>query len=484
MEFNSLFFLFVYLPIFIGLMAVIKDERIRNILLLVFSVFFYISGDIKHFLILCILILLTYLFGRHVKGNGKIYFLYLVCVLGTLCFFKYGNTLAEAIDLYTKHPDLMKIVMPLGISFYTFTSISYISDVYYEKYEYEKDILDLASFLTFFPVVISGPLIRYDSFKNFLNEKKIDNTSVSSGLRRFLIGLGKKVIIANQLSIICDTLFTDSTQASFLLAGYALSAYALQLYYDFSGYSDMAIGIGQMIGYTIPENFETPYFSHSIAEFWRRWHITLGVWFKEYLYYPLLRTKWMGRFVKSLSKKIPKKQARVWSTVLALFITWFLIGCWHGSTWRFLLYGLYHGFFIICDTLLSKAYASLREKCHIKSDSKLWKAFQIIRTDVIVTLGYILFRCETLRQIKIIVKALIGRGFRFDGWYVRQLDILYLLPYFFVGLLFLFPFVHRFFKKVEEKAPYIYDLLLVLIAAVSVFFIVSGSYSAFIYFNF
>ena len=484
MEFNSLFFLFIYLPLFIGTMVFIKKNEARNLILLLFSLFFYWSGDHKHILILFLIILLSYFFGKRVKGNGKVYALYLVSVLGVLCFFKYGNTVLEMVKTYLDRPDLGKILMPLGISFYTFTSISYVSDVYYEKYEAEEDILHLMNYLTFFPVVISGPLIRYDSFKEFLDEKKIDADSIANGLRRFIIGLSKKVIIANQLSIVCDTLFSDNVQASFLLAGYALSTYALQLYYDFSGYSDMAIGIGQMIGFTVPENFDTPYFSHSIAEFWRRWHITLGAWFREYLYYPLLRSRSFNKLTKGLSNKIPKKKARLYVTVLALFITWFLIGCWHGTTWRFILYGLYHGFFIITSTLFEKNYASLREKLHINADSRLYKAFQIIRTDAIVTAGYILFRCETLRQMKILIKAFIGRGFRFDGFYTRQLDILYLLFYFALGFLFLFPFVHRFFKKIEEKTPYLHDILLLILAGLSVFFIVSGSYSAFIYFNF
>ena len=270
----------------------------------------------------------------------------------------------------------------------------------------------------------------------------------------------------------------------FLLSVYGLAAYAMQLYYDFSGYSDMAIGIGEMIGFEVPENFDEPYFSHSITEFWRRWHITLGSWFKEYLYYPILRSKWLTDLTKKIGKTKGKKTARKITNAIALTITWTLIGCWHGASWRFVLYGMYHCFFVITSTLFEKQYKKFREKWQISSDSKWFRCFQIIRTDVLVTIGYILFRSESLRQIKNIVKGLIGRGEAVNMFYIRQLDILYLLPYLLLAFLLSFPFVHRFFKKLEEKMPTLYDLGLIGILLVSVLLIVSGSYSAFIYFNF
>lgn len=479
-----MFFIFIYLSVFIGLMYFVKNNKIRNHILLAASLLFYCFGDIKHITVLITVFLITYFFALKVKSNPKIYVIYLVLVLGILSYFKYGTYLMSTLTIYIKTLDFFKIIMPLGISFYTFTSISYVSDVYYEKYEAEKNALNLASFLSFFPVVISGPLIRYDTFKNFLGEKNINVDNIASGLRRFIVGLAKKVIIANQLSIVCNTLFSDNVETSFLIAGYQLAAYALQLYYDFSGYSDMAIGIGKMIGYSVSENFDTPYFSHSIAEFWRRWHISLGTWFKEYLYYPLLRNGFVNKLIKKWSLKVSKKQARTLATVLVLFITWFLIGCWHGTSYRFVLYGLYHGFFIILSTILEKTYIKCKQVLHINDSSAFYKAFQIIRTDVIVTIGYILFRCDTLKQIKNVVNALIGRGFQFNAFYTRQLDILYLLFYFVLGLVFLFPFVHRFFKKINDKIPVLYDFLLVALMALSVFYTVSGSYSAFIYFNF
>lgn len=467
MEFNSLFFLMIFLPLFTGTMFFIRKNEIRNILLLLFSLFFYASGDLKHLPVLVIMILLTWGFGKIIKGKRGLYILYLFLVLSLLSVYKYGNYLASAFSSYLKDPDLIKIVMPLGISFYTFTSISYVSDVYRGKYECEDSLFDIACFLSFFPSVISGPLLRYDSFRVYLKEKEISTDTLAEGFRRFLIGLGKKVIIANQLSLVSNTLFSDNLQADFLLAAYAVSAYALQLYYDFSGYSDMAIGIGQMIGYRMPENFYDPYLSTSIADFWQNWHATLGTWFKDYVYIPLGGSR-RGKI----------------RTCINLFLVFLFSGLWHGSTWLFLVWGIYHGGLRVAGYLFRDINKVIREKLSLADGSLLLKIFRILRTDLLVLIGWIPFRCETLRQVKILVKAFIGKGFRFNGFYVRQLDVLYLLFYFLIGFLFLFPGFRKIFTKIREKSPVIYDLLLLLVLLISIFFLISGSYSAFIYFQF
>ncbi len=467
MEFNSLFFLFVFLPVFTGLMYFCKKDSVRNIITLLFSVLFYAFGDRDHLLLLFLTCLIAYFSARNVRKNRTVYLLYLIVTVLILCLYKYGNYVRTAFSSYFADPDFGKILMPLGISFYTFTSIAYVTDVYRGKYEAEKDLFHLCLFLTFFPVVISGPILRYPAFRDQLSGRKIDTDSLAQGLRRFLTGLGKKVLIANQLSLVSNTLFSDTLQASFPLAVYALAAYALQLYYDFSGYSDMAIGIARMIGFTIPENFNDPYLSHSIEEFWRRWHISLSNWLRDYIYIPL------GGNRKGLSRKC-----------LNVLIVFLVSGLWHGSTWFFLIWGLYHGLLRVSSILFADLYRKVKTALHIDDTQKWYRAFQILRTDILIMISYIPFRSQTLLQAKILTKGILGRGFRFDAFYTRQLDVLYLLFYVLLGVLFLFPSVRKIFQKIEEKSPYVYDVLLLLLTALSVFYIVSGSYSAFIYFDF
>ena len=467
MEFNSLFFIFVYLPLFVGIMYFIKNNNIRNISLLIFSMLFYIFGDFKHIIILLTIMLITYISALFVKKNSKIYFLYLLLVLGTLSYFKYGNYLLDAFQRYIANPDFTTIIMPLGISFYTFTSISYVSDIYYEKYEAEKNFLNIAIFLSFFPVVISGPLIRYDSFKKYIIEKNINTDSIADGLRRFIIGLGKKVIIANQLNIITSTIINEKTNISFPLAWYAIIAYGIQEYYDFSGYSDMAIGIGEMIGYKIPENFNDPYFSHSIAEYWRRWHMSLGAFIRDYIYIPLGGNR-KGKIRKTLN------------LLIALTIS----GIWHGSTIPFLVWGFLNGLFLALDTYFDN-YRQLKDYFHINENNKLWKAFQILRTSFIaIVLKTFAFKCYNNNEIISLFKGAIGKGDAFTMSYLRSLDIIYPFIVLVIGFILLFPRIKKIYSSMNEKTPLVYDISLLFIAILSVALIVSGSYSAFVYFQF
>ena len=216
MEFNTLFFIFLFLPIFIFLIYIIKNNNIRNLIVLSFSLVVYIFGDYKHFIILILEIVLAYIFAKLCEKKKNYYFLYLLLTVAILSYYKYGNYLLISLNSFIKEPNLDKIIMPLGISFYTFTSISYVGDIYYEKYQAENNILNLATYISFFPAVISGPLIKYDNFKTFLEHKEINSDNIANGLRRFIIGLAKKVLIANQLALIASTIITDTTEYSFL----------------------------------------------------------------------------------------------------------------------------------------------------------------------------------------------------------------------------------------------------------------------------
>lgn len=464
MEFNSLFFILIFMPLFIGLMFFIKNNQTRNIIILISSIFFYSLGDFKHLLVLLLIFLITYLFSFRVKNNKKLYILYLIIIVSILSYFKYGSYLINNLKDYFKTLDFIKIIMPLGISFYTFTSISYVSDIYYEKYEYEKNPLNILTYLSFFPVVISGPLIRYDDFKKYLIQKNINIDNISNGFRRFIIGLAKKVIIANQLNIITTVIINNNVKMSFILALYGIIAFGIQMYYDFSGYSDMAIGVGKMIGFKINENFNDPYFSSSIREFWQRWHISLGTWLKDYIYIPLGGNR-KGLFRKGLN------------TLIVFMIS----GLWHGTTLNYLLWGLINGLFIACSHWTSN-YKKIKELLKINEDSKIWKAFKIIRTSTIVFLLWaFVFKCTNNDEMINLFKALTFNGARFSLSYIKSLDVLYLFIYLLIGFIFLFPSIHKLFKKLNKN---IYDICLLCLLIISIFFIVSGSYSAFIYFNF
>lgn len=467
MEFSSLFFILIYLPTFIGLMYFIKNNTIRNVVLLVASLLFYCLGDRQHFLILILVFLVTYMAAFKVKKNKLVYTLYLIIVLAILSYFKYGDYLLTSLGAYLKNPDLSKIIMPLGISFYTFLSISYVSDVYYDKYDHEKNPQYILMFLTFFPVVISGPLIRYDKFKLFIEKKDINTDGVSSGLRRFIIGLAKKVIIANQLNVISSTIISDDAKISMPLAWLAIITYGIQEYYDFSGYSDMAIAIGQMIGFEIPENFNNPYFSHSIREYWRRWHMSLGAFIRDYIYIPLGGNR-KGKFRKALNM------------LIALTIS----GIWHGSTLPFLLWGLINGLLEALDAYFD-GYASLKQKLKINDQTKLWKAFQILRTAFIaIVLKAYAFKCASLDQISKLFMASIGKGETFNMFYIRGLDILYVLIILVIGIILLFPSIKGRLLALEGKAPVVYDVVLLCLCVLSIVLIVSGSYASFVYFQF
>lgn len=437
MEVNSLLFIFIFLPIFIGTMYLAKNNQVRNILLIIFSILFYIANDIKLFFVLLGIVLLTYFVGLYVNKYKYLYYIYLIIVVGVLCLFKYNDNL----------------VMPLGISFYTFTSISYTSDVRYKKIESEKNIINLFSYLTFFIVITSGPIIRYDNYREFLNNKQISYETISSGLRRFIIGLFKKVVIANQLAHGVSKCL-DGTSLSFPLAWFGAICFMLELYYDFSGYSDMAVGIAKMIGFNIPENFNDPYTASSIKDFWHRWHISLSTWFRDYVYIPL-----GGNRVSILR----------W--FINILIVWSLTGIWHGSTINFLIWGLYNALWLIMEKF-------------IFDKIKLPKIIRIIFTQIIVLFGFLIFYCEDINQLSNCLLAMFGQGEAFSFYSIERLDILYLWPYLLISILFIIPNIKKLFYGFDKKVGVIYDVILIVLLYISIAYIVNGSYVTFIYAGF
>jgi len=292
MVFSSITFLFYFLPIVLGIYYIVPN-KMKNTVLLLASIFFYFYGEPKFVVIMLISILFTYLFGILIdkyKKHSKLFLVLSICVsAGILVYFKYFNFLIENINLWlTNKLDFIYVVLPIGISFYTFQLISYIIDVYRGQAKVQKNILKLAMYIALFPQLIAGPIVRYTTVEEQIEKREYTFEKFAHGVRRFIIGLGKKVLIANVLGEITN-LFLSSGDTSVLFYWMYAIANMLQIYFDFSGYSDMAIGLGKMFGFEFLENFNYPYIATSITDFWRRWHISLSSWFRDYIYIPLGR---------------------------------------------------------------------------------------------------------------------------------------------------------------------------------------------------
>lgn len=346
MVFSSTIFLFIFLPIVL-LAYLVFGTKFRNFVLLFSSLLFYAWGENIFVLLMLVSILLNYTFGilidrSHNKGKrGTVALIFAISAnLGLLCFFKYANFIVANVNniltnLQMSPVELAEIHLPIGISFFTFQALSYVIDIYRRESPVQKNIINIALYISLFPQLIAGPIVRYHDIASQIVKRKTQFDDFYYGSHRFIIGLGKKVLLANVLGKAADYIFSlpaETIPAS--LAWLGAIAYTLQIYYDFSGYSDMAIGLGRMFGFNFLENFNYPYISKSIREFWRRWHISLSSWFRDYLYIPL------GGSRKGVTR-----------TYLNLLIVFFLVGLWHGASWTFVVWGLYHGCFLVCERL-------------------------------------------------------------------------------------------------------------------------------------
>lgn len=312
--------------------------------------------------------------------------------VGMLAFTKYFNFVGESVSAITGGTfTALDIIVPLGISFYTFQSTGYLIDVYRGMYEPQKNPMKYALFILFFPQIMQGPIGRYNDLAPQLFEPcKFDYARLKSGLVRMLWGFFKKMVIADRAALLVNTVFDNWKPYSGAVIWAAVFLYAVQLYADFSGYMDIALGAGEALGIRLSENFRTPYFSKSTAEFWRRWHITLGTWFRDYLFYPIIRTKMFQKVAKS--KKLPKFVKTNLPTIAGLAVVWLITGIWHGADWHYAAWGIYYGMIIIASSLLAPVYEKLTKLLRIKTDCFSYKLFQIVRTFLIVLVGYVLFR--------------------------------------------------------------------------------------------
>lgn len=336
--------------------------------------------------------------ARRAGSRRLLLVLCLVCNIGLLVFLKYTNFLISILNgLGAELLPLEWLVLPLGFSFYTFQSVGYCLDVYWDNVEPQPNFFRYALYVSFFPQVSQGPIGRYgDMAPQLYAGHTLDYDRLLGGFFRLMVGLWKKLVLANRLALYVDGIYGAPADYSGGILALATLMYGLELYADFSGYTDIALGVGEMLGIRLPENFDTPYFSHSITEFWRRWHTTLGDWFRDYLYYPIQRSALFTGLHKSLTRRGQKALAKTLVPVLGLAITWLLIGMWHGASWNFILYGLYHGSFIMLAVILGGWYGKAKAALHIREENRLWRAFQVLRTFAIVTLGYVLFRAPDL----------------------------------------------------------------------------------------
>ena len=471
MVFSSLVFLCIFLPVVLILHSVIRNRKAQNGLLLAASLLFYAYGEPVYVFLMLASAVFNYLFALLIgRRGGKLWLISAVIVnVGVLAVFKYAGFLVTNLNaLAGLSLPVPAIALPIGISFFTFQALSYVIDVYRGQVAPQKNYAKVLLYISFFPQLIAGPIVRYRDIAQEIDTRAADPEQVASGLRRFAVGLGKKVLIANTMGAAADAVFNaGATGLNAAAAWIGAVAYLMQIYYDFSGYSDMAIGLGRMFGFHFRENFDHPYLASSIRDFWRRWHISLSSWFRDYVYIPLGGNR--------------KGRAR---TVINRIIVFFLTGLWHGASWTFVIWGLFHGALL----LLEEAVPCLR---------RLPKALGHIFTLLAVTLGFVVFRAESLPE----AATYLGRmftGFDFSAS-AMVLPVRLLTPFFLVMLAAAVVCcgpLHRAAgrllggedataRTVMQKRMYIasYVLALVLLAW-CVVRLTGSSYNPFIYFRF
>ena len=465
MVFSSATFLLLFLPIvFVGNLLLRKKGS--NIFLLLASLLFYAWGEPYLVLLMIISVLLNWLFGiiiSKARENVRKAFLAIgiICNIGMLFYFKYFDFFAKTINsvIGKEIIPVLEIALPIGISFFTFQALSYIVDVYKGDVEVSSSLVNVALYISFFPQLIAGPIVKYKDINRQIENRSVDWIGVSDGFKRFIYGLGKKVLISNVLGICVDMIYSYNTMfVDYRMAWIGAIAYTFQIYYDFSGYSDMAIGLGQMFGFRLPENFQYPYLSHSITEFWRRWHRSLGSWFREYVYIPLGGNKrGTGR------------------TYINLFFVFLLTGLWHGANMTFVLWGAYHGLFVIL------------ERIGLKKVLDKSKPVSVIYTFFITTIGWVLFRANDIRTgLYYIEKLLMPWRFsdiHIPSWNYMDNKTVFVILCAFLGMGTIKSFIPEKVKTAWDnsvaEAIYCFFILFLCLSAIA-----SGSYNPFIYFQF
>ena len=444
----------------------LTPKKLKNLTLLLFSLIFYFWGEPVYTLLLLFSIFTDFIFGKLIHKsfgtpNAKFWLICSITLnLTTLSFFKYTDFFIRTInDVLKTNIPLTNVPLPLGISFFAFQTMSYTIDLYRGKAKVQNHIVPYATYVSMFPQLVAGPIVRYTSVANELNDRKHTILHFSNGISRFVVGLAKKVLLANQLGELSKIL-QNSMEQSIAIAWLGTISYALQIYFDFSGYSDMAIGLGKTLGFRFLENFEYPFISKSISEFWRRWHISLGTWFKEYLYIPLggnrvSRLKWFRN----------------------IFIVWFLTGFWHGANWNFIFWGIYFGLILVFEKFFLLKWFENKP------------AFIAhIYTIFLVLIGFTIFEYENLSAMQMQLQNMFFLGnVTFSGvetaYYLRSFFVLLIVSVFGAT-----PIPKKIALYVQKKYPYVSavleSIMICILLLLSTAYLIDSSFNPFLYFRF
>ena len=468
MLFSSMTFVFLFLPI-VSAIYLLARKDIQNYILLIASILFYAWGEPRYLAIMILTILINYIGANYIsrsrnnKHRKQILLLTILLDLSFLFYFKYFNFVMDNINaVFAMDIKFIDVIMPIGISFYTFQALSYVVDVYRKEVKVQRDIYKLALYITLFPQLIAGPIVKYHDVDEQISNRDVTFDKVAYGVKRFIIGLAKKMLLANTMGAVADKIFVlPVDQFDVSVAWIGAIAYSFQLFYDFSGYSDMAIGLGSIFGFKFLENFNYPYISKSITEFWRRWHISLSTWFKEYLYIPL-----GGNRVSPFRNYIN------------LFIVFLATGIWHGASWNFVFWGLWHGMFIIFEKATG---------WHKKEGGVLLKVTHHVYTILAFVIGWVMFRAENMTYAWAYIKNMFGclEGVKNAyelPYYVGNFEILVAV----VSCLCAVPIFGKilqidFSRKVLRTVVNVWLMLLFVISASA---IAASTYNPFIYFRF
>lgn len=468
MVFSSLTFLFVFLPIVL-LIYYISPRPLKNFVILLFSLIFYAWGEPKFIFLIILSILINYIGALQIVKNSsdtekrKFIFITLLLIdISILFFFKYYGFIISSIgSLFGIDLVIRDIPLPLGISFYTFQQISYIIDVYTKKTKVQKNLINFAAYITMFPQLIAGPIVKYNDIEGQLKNRNENLTQFSSGVHRFIIGLGKKVLLANSIGALWSEIkVIPLNEISILTSWIGIIAFALQIYFDFSGYSDMAIGLAKMFGFEFLENFNYPYISKSVTEFWRRWHISVGTWFREYLYIPLGGNK-KGNLIQ----------------IRNLFVVWFTTGLWHGASFNFIAWGIYFGVILFIEKIIFKNILNKLPSflCHIY-------------TLILVLIGWVIFDMNTLSSAMEYISIMFGLS---NNLVVDKLSLFILsnnIVILLIGIICSTTLLPNVFKKLRSSLKksniFIIISMYLIIFILSISYLVGESFNPFLYFRF
>ena len=463
MLFTSISFLYYFLPIVIILYFIVP-KKFKNFILFLSSIFFYFCGEPIYTFLMIGEIFIAYVGARYLEKHRKksILVSLLAIHIGALGLFKYSDfTINNINQIFGSKIPLLKLALPIGISFYTFQIISYVVDVYRGKVKAQKSFLKLATYVSLFPQLIAGPIVRYETIEKELDSRTSNFENFAYGVRRFVIGLGKKVLIANMLGELCDVFSTTNEKSIIFYWIFAIS-YSLQIYFDFSAYSDMAIGLGRMFGFHFLENFNYPYISKSITEFWRRWHMSLSSWFRDYVYIPLGGNR-KGTII----------------LVRNIFIVWALTGIWHGANWTFVIWGLMFGIMLIIEKLfLTK---------HLEKMPSILQRIYVLFT---VMISFIIFNANSIGEAWNNIIGLFGAN---GESLINASTIYYLKSYLVVVVIAIIgstPLLKNIIEKLKTKTnankiinllePIAMASILIIVTA----YLVDNSYNPFLYFRF